>query len=473
MGKYSNVKKEAKIIPFAQNGDFYFEKGIHAYRKRDLYKARKWLQRATHMKPSDANVISQYAIVLMELGDYQHSNEYFEQILDELEPTMYDCHYFLANNYAFIGLFQEAKKHVEEYLTYEPNGEFVEEAEDLLELLEIDVDEDDTTGTTQDQLIVMQEDARALLEEGKLEEAIDLLLEMIDEYPQFWSGYNNLSLAYFYQGNVQKAMEVSYDVLEKNEGNLHALCNLVVFYYYEGKLKQVKNLIDQLEKVTPILTEHRYKLGATFGMVGRYDLAYTWLRSLQRIGFQGDGTFYYWLSFAAYHTGNETIAFQAWEKVLESNPSKYGSAPWEQDENGLEDEALQLFNTFEVSLQKNVDIKEQLQQGGMPPLVRDFATYAFLHQQHVPLSIQNSYKVALQLNEQMDKSAVKEWFALFVKTVEANMEIKNVDAWASAFTYVYTITQGMKITQTSLANRYGVSVSTLRKHIKAIQSLLS
>ena len=427
MGKYSNVKKEAKIIPFTQNGDFYFQKGLHAYRKRDLYKAKKLLHRAANMKPSDASVLCQYAIVLMELGEYQRSNEYFELILNELQPSMYDCHYFLANNFAFLGLFQEAKKHAEQYMRKDPDGEFLDDIEDLLELLELDSDEEEEVSTTQDQLIVMQENARALLEEGKLDEAINHLLQMIEEYPEFWSGYNNMALAHFYKGDVQKAMEVSYDILTKNEGNLHALCNLLVFYYYEGNEKYVQELSAQLEKVTPILTEHRYKLGATFGMVGRYELSFYWLRSLQRTGFQGDGTFYYWLSYAAYHTGHDMIARQSWEKVLDSNPNKFGSAPWEQEDVSEEDEAQLLSHIFLASLDENVDIKDVLQRSGLTPLVRDFATYVLLHQNHIPLSIRNAYEVAVQLVDQIDPKELEQWFLLFSKANEQQIEISNVD----------------------------------------------
>lgn len=84
------------------------------------------------MKPDNASILCQLAIVLTELGEYQRSNDYLQNIVNGLAPDMYDCHYFMANNYAFLGLFQEARKHAEAYLEKEPDGEFLEDTEDLL-----------------------------------------------------------------------------------------------------------------------------------------------------------------------------------------------------------------------------------------------------------------------------------------------------------------------------------------------------
>ena len=45
---------------------------------------------------------------------------------------MTECHYFLANNYAHLGMFKEAYRHASAYLEKEEDGEFSEDAEDLL-----------------------------------------------------------------------------------------------------------------------------------------------------------------------------------------------------------------------------------------------------------------------------------------------------------------------------------------------------
>ncbi|WP_100333246.1 tetratricopeptide repeat protein [Bacillus alkalisoli] len=472
MGNQTNINQIAKVIPFEQNGEYYFQKGLRAYRKRDLYKARKWFQRAATLQPSDANVVSQYAIVLMELGDYQASNDLFYKIIHQLNDEMYDCHYFLANNYAYLGLFQEAKKHAEEYLTMEPDGEFADDAEDLLDLLELDEDDEEEELTfSQDQLIVMQEKSRDLLEAGELEEALDLLHEIIEEYPNFWSAYNNLALAYFYKGDLTSAKKILFDVLEKNPGNLHALCNLVVFYYYENNEEGTNQLADRLVNVTPMLIEHRYKLGATFGLIGRHELAYKWLRSIHRNGFHGDGTFHYWLSHAAYHTNNGKVAKQAWERVMELNPEKAGSEPWATDENPIASNVVaeQLFKIFMSSLSSKTTVKEVLQQPWKTPFVKDFALYALLNKKDVHGTVSSLYEVAKKIFEENNDEMVQGWFRFYELLKENNMSLENIRSWAAAFEYSLLKSNGVKVTQQTIATKYELSISTLRSYLKLIK----
>ncbi|MBJ7883144.1 hypothetical protein JEM65_21205, partial [Gelidibacter salicanalis] len=82
----------------------------------------------------------------------------------------------------------------------------------------------------------------------------------------------------------------------------------LVFYNYEKEEEKVNTLAKQLTHVYPILSEQRYKLGATFALVGEFEWAFKWLYSLYKTGFQGDSTFLYWLASAAYYTGHKTLA---------------------------------------------------------------------------------------------------------------------------------------------------------------------
>ena len=91
------------------------------------------------------------------------------------------------------------------------------------------------------------------------------------------------------------------------------------------------HLIEMLKKIQPMLSEHQFKLGATFALVGEYELGYMWLKKLYKQGFDGDGPFYYWLSYSAYFTGSEDFAHAIWEKVVELNPDKEGFEPWNRE----------------------------------------------------------------------------------------------------------------------------------------------
>lgn len=486
MGKQLKPKRStAKIIPFIQSGDYYFKKGLNAYRRRDLYKAKKYLERAVHLDAHEAMFACQLAVVLAELGEYQTSNELFFKIIRELDPEMSECFYFLANNYAHLGLFREAMNYAQTYLDREPDGEFAEDVEDLMDLLRIE-HEDDEIGN-QDDLIVKQEKAHTLLEKGEFLSAIDVLESIIAQYPEFWSAYNNLALAHFYMGNAEKAQHILYEVLEKNPGNLHALCNRLVFSYYLQDMESVHRLADELACVHPFLIEHRYKLGATFALVGRFDLAFKWLRHLYKIRFDGDYSFYYWLSYSAYYTGHEQLAKTAWEKVVELSPNKRGQEPWAISFEGKmarwlasRDIAEVLYGLYMISksltddeLATYSDLKSEIPAH---PLVRQFADYVLLPSlEAAPLYITDGYRVMDELwqkNLLADEKMHMAWFHVFVHALETERDFSNHKAWAAAIEYVWRQKQGERTTQKLMAEKYSISPSTVQKYVKKVKSFL-
>ncbi|GAA3319653.1 hypothetical protein GCM10020331_027430 [Ectobacillus funiculus] len=89
----------------------------------------------------------------------------------------------MANNYAYLGLFQQAKKYAQRYLETAEEEEFVEEALDLLDL--IAEEEGGAEFEDEDELILMQEEANGYIRNGRLEEAIAVLQDIIAGYPEF------------------------------------------------------------------------------------------------------------------------------------------------------------------------------------------------------------------------------------------------------------------------------------------------
>lgn len=277
VGKYtSEDHKKARIVQLFQDGQYLYHKGLKAYRERNLSRASKLIQRAIFLEPENTGMLSQLAVIYTEMGYYQQSNELLDFILKNINEKMTECYYFKANNYAHLGLFQEAYKAAETYLKEDPNGEFSAENAELLDLLDMGEDDSGYSEYDQDDLILKQDKAKSLLESGELQESIKILEEIIADYPEFWSAYNNLALAYFYAGDIQKAKTTIYDILEKSHGNLHALCNLLIFYHYERKDEKVRTLSQRLSIFIRsclsrgISSERRFRLsaGTTSGLSG-------------------------------------------------------------------------------------------------------------------------------------------------------------------------------------------------------------
>lgn len=495
MGKNMNRMNKTKVVNFNPTGEYYFTKGIKAFQRRDLYKAKKYLNRAFQLEPDEPMIACQLAMICTELGEYQYSNQLLENILQELDPFMTECHYFLANNFAHMGLFKEAFKHANEYLDKDEFGEYSEDAEDLLDLITFETDETEETLEFQDDLLMRQEKARELLEAGHFVKAVEQLEEMIELYPEFWSAYNNLALAYFYVGNVDEAFDTLNRVLEKNPGNLHALCNGMVFYHYQMNEEKIHEVYSVLKKVRPFLEEHRLKLGATFALTGYYEDAYQWLRLLQKHGHEGDGTFYYWLSKSAYQIGKEKVAQQAWAKVIEYSPDKEGLEPWGNqlaEENGFESHMPSIIKKLEseypeerlfgLFLASKSSSLSTIQTQGVYSHNKKFGLYEQQYKKSIELSdvytffagevAEILYQV-YQPVQMLESGLYLLWFSVYIEGKETGIRFGNPIAWAAAIDYEWHKLRDEKNTQKEVANRYDISVSTLGKYVKLVAELLS
>jgi len=484
-------KPKGKLLSFHPTGEYYFAKGLKAYQRRDFYKSKKYLERAVQLEPGEPMIYCQLAIVCTELGDYQQSNVYLHDILEELDEHMLECHYFLANNYAHLGLFKDAYTHASLYLKLDQDGEFAEDTEDLLDLLSLEAEDLEEEFYEEDDLIVKQDEARRLLESGQFVGAVKLLEEVIEEFPEYWSAYNNLALGYFYLGETDKADQILNDVLEKSTGNLHALCNKLVFAFYLKDTAKVTELKEMLKKVTPLLHEHQFKLGASFALVGEYEFAYGWLRRLQRIGYDGDGPFYYWLSYSAYHTDRQSIAEQAWKKVLQFSPEKEGHEPWEKKHpetagvesapkaihKKLESRYIEerLFGLFLASLSSE---KVALLRLIKPKHTIEKEYVKLLSEQSSDKMVISGHETAMELYKQHHPIGATEsslfllWFTILAGLMNTNIQISNSKALAAATDYMWRKQRGERTSQQQMARDYSLSSSTLQKYVKIVKGLI-
>ncbi|MEG0381211.1 MAG: tetratricopeptide repeat protein, partial [Kurthia sp.] len=330
---------QPNIVNFLPTGDFYYEKALKSLERGDVSKAIKYLQRARELSPKDAMILLQYAVVELERGNTEQARTLLLEAND-LQPNHPEVILFLAETSASLGYLEDAVHYGELYLEIDEEGDYYEEALEIIDfaagvLSELPKSNEEEPAPA---LAIEQEKARVLMESGKHEEAIELFENIIAEHPEFWSAYNNLALAYFYQGENEQARALLHEVLIGNYGNLHALCNLAVMAYYEKDHQELEALLETLVKLHPYNFEHRFKLGATLALIGQYDEAYKWLKSLYKKGYSGDAGFYFWLSHSAYFAGHDNFAHEVWDKLIDLDPTKAGFEPW--SNMVLEDEGI-------------------------------------------------------------------------------------------------------------------------------------
>ncbi|MCM3760628.1 tetratricopeptide repeat protein [Alkalihalobacillus oceani] len=312
-----NEQNKRKVVPLYQNGDYFFQRGLEAYRKNHLQKAVRLFERAVKLTAQEPVFRIQLAAVLSELGEYERSNDILHDVLNEKGDKLAECYFFMANNYAYLGLFEQAERATLRYLELHPNERFSSDAYELLDLLRFEREEDDDweeLDAQEDELVVRHEYAHRLLRKGEIQSSIPILQAIINDHPTCWAAHNHLAEALFRQGE-ERAFAICEAVLEKDKGNLIAICNLALFYTEKGDAKQADHYIRALKNVYPLQEDHYMKIAETLCAVGHYQEAYERLKELQQWQLEQRPALLFCYAVALAHVGEEKKAKQLIERA--------------------------------------------------------------------------------------------------------------------------------------------------------------
>ncbi|MWC30858.1 tetratricopeptide repeat protein [Paenibacillus sp. MMS18-CY102] len=313
--------KPAKIIPVQWDATYFFERAVRSLDRYHYDKALKNFKRAAHFEPENPVNHCNMAGILSELGNYEESNKILKWIVDELDPTMTECHFYMANNYANMEMYEAAEDSLVQYLEEDDEGHFIDEAEEMMELLTFELARPTKQANIKSLGGMREHDqARVLLEEGKFAQAVKLLEDIVEQHPEFSAARNNLALAFYYMGQFDKAMQTILKVLELDEGNLHALCNLAIFYQHGGEREKLANMLGLLRKTYPFHQEHAFKLATTLGILGDHEGAYRHFSRLIRTSGNVDGSLCHYAAVAACQTGRYAEAEKLWQQGKAVDP---------------------------------------------------------------------------------------------------------------------------------------------------------
>ena len=384
-------RRKNNVIPFQVDAAFFFERAVNYLDRHDLKNALKNFRKAVELEPDNPVNHCNLAGVLSELGDFDESNRILSKILTDIDPDMVECYFYMANNYANLGQYDLAEEYAARYLELDKDGEFTPDAEEMLQILvqEFGGGRVLTERRQQKEEEQREQDtARRLLEEGKFREATEYLERAIDAQPDSTAPRNNLSLAYYYLGELDRAVEISREVLSRDATNVHALCNLAVFYQHLGKREPLQEILKFLRKLYPLYFDHTFKLATTMGILGEHTTAYRLFRQLLRWSDRSDVNLLHCVGAAAANLGFLDKAKKVWEEVKALDPESEVPAFFL---NKLE-EAQRTGRPMEpVSYQYHIPfheqfkiMKEQLQSGTLgtwrnDPMIRSSLFWALRH----------------------------------------------------------------------------------------------
>jgi len=322
MGKEKKAAPRSNVIPIRLDAAFFHERAVRSLDRCRYDKALRYFRKAVEYEPDNPVNHCNMAGILSEMGRYEESNDILRKVLDELDPSMTECWFYMANNYANMEMYEAAEEALVQYLEEDAEGHFLEEAEEMMDLLRYELERPPRRPAVRARGRLNDHDrARQLLEEGKFVEAARLLKSIIEEQPGFLPARNNLALAYYYIGMFDLAADIVRDVLKEDPGNLHALCNLAIFRMQGGGREEALAIVGVLRKLVPTQPELAFKLATTLGILGEHEAAHLHFRRLLReLAGHRDPCLLHYTAVAASNIGRFAEAGRLWREAARLDP---------------------------------------------------------------------------------------------------------------------------------------------------------
>ena len=308
----------------AFDAKFFFERAVRYLDKNDYTKALKYFWRTVEYEPHNSIHYCNIAGLLSEMGRFDESNQILLYVVEKVDLSLYECYFYLANNYAHMEEYELSYQYIQRYLDSSPNGEYVDEANEMLNFLSVEFDQEDEEElretSKKKELFMQNHKAKRLLADGKYYEATKHLLDMVEKYPDFLVAKNNLSLSYFYLGNFPKALEQCQLVLAEDPANIHALSNLAIFYQQLDELDKLEEVLSMLRKIVPYDSEQLNKLATTFGILGEDELALKHIHRMLREGIHHGPALLHQGAIVAFNLSNIEQAEKWWRDITIQYP---------------------------------------------------------------------------------------------------------------------------------------------------------
>ncbi|MTI95578.1 MAG: tetratricopeptide repeat protein [Firmicutes bacterium] len=261
-----------KVISFSTGSRIYYRLGTHFYYKNNMDKALSYYQRALAVDPENPINHFNVACLLSELGKYRESSRIFKKILADMDSDFNESLFWLAMNHGQMHQYREAHRFLKEYLDREPDGEYSQQAEEIIDYLRLETPQ--LTDAQRDKIDHLCHQGIELVSQGDISGAVDCFFKASKIEPELAVPRNNLALAWFYLGDLQKAISETIAALAIEPDNIYANCNLAIFCHAANDELAVRRQLRVLNNLYSDDPDDLLKLGTTYGLLGKDQRAY-------------------------------------------------------------------------------------------------------------------------------------------------------------------------------------------------------
>ena len=357
---------ENRVLSFDAGAEFYQKRALKLMEQQDYTGALKYLRRAVEMEPDDPELRLDVANAYALMGLYERSNLEI-QLMFHRKDLPPEALFGMGSNYMAVGDYDQAEAMMQVYLKLQPDGEFAAQAGDALAYMA----ECDYETPLDRELDELSMDGKAALDAGDLDHAIDCLERALEKDPNMLYVRNNLSVAYYCIGNMDKAWENLDKVLTANPLDVHGRCNESMLCLgendFDGAVEALKKL--RLERIEEL--DELFKYCLALADAGMDQELY---QALKKIFLQTpyDVSMLYLCGVCQYNLGRYAESVMTFEKLMLTDPDNLLAA-WaaghaKAARRGDADCPERLPYTFDLPAQVQQEIAQTLEQlTGMKP----------------------------------------------------------------------------------------------------------
>jgi Flp pilus assembly protein TadD len=175
------------------------------------------------------------------------------------------------------------------------------------------------------ELAVLHEETQDLLHRSKYAACRQRAEQLLQRRPQFAPAYNNMSLAYFYDGQIDQAISTTQRLLSFEPDNFHALANLTMFQCLSGRAEEARATAQRLGAVQTSNPAAWVKKAEAFSLLGDHQAVVDLVRAWQANPLAGskfdEALLYHYGAAATLRLGNAADADRWWHRAVELQPS--------------------------------------------------------------------------------------------------------------------------------------------------------
>lgn len=242
------MERPKGILAFDQPPEFYYKRAVRLQGQDQLPLAVANYYQALQRQPANSDIRLDLATLLLHMGRHEQSNAVLLNLMAVHRQVPETFYFGLACNYLALGEIRCAEGCLQRYLQLSSDLDETPQSEAFRQFVlehQQSIEEESLTSSA-----LEAEHARQLLQQGKTQQAVELLQTLDPEdFIRPGEYYSQLCMAHYFNSDPTAAMACAQAGLEQDPEDVQLLCNLALLCRKDGQLTQMDAYLARAQAV--------------------------------------------------------------------------------------------------------------------------------------------------------------------------------------------------------------------------------